>query len=101
MESYSYSGRHGTCERLPRHKRSYSLSHSSPQQIPGLFIPRILAVRVRRIETNPAPFSMNYQFRRDDVPDVFGDDVGGEEVEFSQPVRLAGAAGLRPTHIAT
>jgi len=51
--------------------------------MPGLFVRCVLAVRVRRIGTNPAPFSVNH-FRWDDVPDVFGDDVGGELTRFSR-----------------
>jgi hypothetical protein len=35
------------------------------------------------METNPALFPMNYKLRRDDVPNVFGNDIGREEIEFS------------------
>jgi hypothetical protein len=52
------------------------------------------------METNPALFSMNYKFRRDDVANVFCNDIGREEIEFSWPIRPAGP-GLRPAYVAT
>src|SRR5579872_5128888 len=95
----------GARRRGPSHKRSQlhrsrPRPRSSTQQMPGLLIRCVLAGGVVGMETNPTLFPMNYKFRWDDVPNVFCDDIGGQEVEFSSPIGPAGT-GLRPTYVAT
>ena len=59
----------------------------------------VLAGRVGGMKTNSALFSMNYEFRWDDVPNVFCNDISCEEIEFSYAIGPAGA-GLRPAYVA-
>ena len=52
------------------------------------------------METNPAYFSVDHYFCRDDVPNVFRNDINRQKVEFSWMVRLARVAGLDPAIVA-
>ena len=51
-------------------------------------------IGVSRIEEDCAFFRDDDAFGRDDVPDVQGDDVGGEEVEVSSFIAAAGGADV-------
>jgi hypothetical protein len=52
------------------------------------------------METNPAYFSADYDSCRDDVPNVFCNDINRQKIEFSWMVRLARIAGLDPAIVA-
>src|SRR6202795_3723700 len=69
--------------------------------MPSLFIRLVLAGRVGGVETNAAPFPVDHESRRDDVPNALRDDVGCQEIEFSWLVRLARTVRLDPTDITT
>jgi len=76
-------------------------SPSSAQQVPRLFVSFVLAGRVGRMQRNRGPLAMNHNARRDNVPNIFRDDINRHKIEFPSLVRLARLTGPDTADIAT
>jgi hypothetical protein len=62
--------------------------------VPGFFVGGPATGWAGGVEQDGALFGDDDAFCRDDVPEVFGDDVNGEEIEVSALVAAAGGADV-------